>query len=94
MDFVLKVYQSKATAYFPPPAGGYDSPAQAAMEGGAKDRRDYPLHTAEEVLMGKAPFASAAMDPAAVKLMQQIKKILDPQNIMNPGKIWEEETSS
>ena len=39
----------------------------------------------------KQRFLKKAMDPAAVKLMQQIKKILDPRNIMNPGKIWEEE---
>jgi glycolate oxidase len=32
-----------------------------------------------------------AIDPAALKLMKQIKKLLDPNNILNPGKIWTEE---
>jgi FAD/FMN-containing dehydrogenase len=31
------------------------------------------------------------MDPVALNLMRKIKAILDPNNILNPGKIWEEE---
>lgn len=30
-----------------------------------------------------------AMDPVAFELMKKIKDILDPNHIMNPGKIWE-----
>jgi glycolate oxidase len=32
-----------------------------------------------------------AIDPVALDLMKSIKKILDPNNILNPGKIWTEE---
>lgn len=35
-----------------------------------------------------------AIDPIALKLMKQIKKLLDPNNIINPGKIWMEEGSA
>ena len=31
-----------------------------------------------------------AMDPVAIDIMKKIKGILDPNNILNPGKIWEE----
>jgi FAD/FMN-containing dehydrogenase len=31
------------------------------------------------------------MDPVALDLMIKIKGILDPNHILNPGKIWEEE---
>jgi len=41
--------------------------------------------------LDKQRFLKRAMDPTAIKLMQQIKKLLDPNNIVNPGKIWEEE---
>jgi FAD/FMN-containing dehydrogenase len=30
------------------------------------------------------------MDPVAIDIMKRIKKLLDPNNILNPGKIWEE----
>ncbi len=36
----------------------------------------------------KQPFLAKAMDPMAIELMKQIKKLLDPNNILNPGKIW------
>lgn len=39
----------------------------------------------------KQRFLKRAMDPVALNLMRQIKRILDPNNILNPGKIWEEE---
>ena len=32
-----------------------------------------------------------AIDPVALNLMKKIKTILDPNHILNPGKIWEEE---
>ena len=39
----------------------------------------------------KQRLLSRAMDPVALNLMIKIKAILDPNNILNPGKIWEEE---
>ncbi len=39
----------------------------------------------------KQRFLKRAMDPIAIDLMRKIKRILDPDNILNPGKIWEEE---
>ena len=38
----------------------------------------------------KQRFLKRAMDPVAIDLMKRIKGILDPNNILNPGKIWEE----
>jgi glycolate oxidase len=38
----------------------------------------------------KQRFLKLAMDPLAIELMKQIKDILDPKHILNPGKIWEE----
>jgi glycolate oxidase len=37
----------------------------------------------------KQRFFNKAMDPVALELMKMIKKQLDPNNILNPGKIWE-----
>ena len=37
----------------------------------------------------KQKFFRKAMDPVAVDLMIKIKKLLDPNNIMNPNKIWD-----
>jgi len=39
----------------------------------------------------KQRFLKKAMDPVALNLMIKIKGILDPNHILNPGKIWEEE---
>lgn len=39
----------------------------------------------------KQRFLKRAMDPRALDLMKKIKGMLDPNNIINPGKIWEEE---
>ncbi len=39
----------------------------------------------------KQRFLKKAMDPVAIHLMKQVKNILDPLNILNPGKIWEED---
>ncbi|MCJ7606139.1 MAG: FAD-binding protein [Dehalococcoidales bacterium] len=38
----------------------------------------------------KQRFLKQAMDPLAIDIMKQIKKILDPNHILNPGKIWEQ----
>ena len=37
----------------------------------------------------KQRFLKTAMDPLAIDIMKQVKAILDPNNILNPGKIWE-----
>jgi glycolate oxidase len=39
----------------------------------------------------KQRFFKRAIDPVALNLMRKIKGILDPNHILNPGKIWEEE---
>ncbi len=39
----------------------------------------------------KQRFLKRAMDPVALNLMRKIKDLLDPNHILNPGKIWEEE---
>ncbi len=41
----------------------------------------------------KKKFLKTAMDPLAIEMMKGIKKIVDPKNILNPGKIWEEATT-
>jgi len=38
----------------------------------------------------KQRFLKKAMDPQAIEIMRQIKDVLDPNHILNPGKIWEE----
>jgi len=40
--------------------------------------------------LAKQHFLRRAMDPVAIDLMKKIKGVLDPNNILNPGKIWEE----
>ncbi len=40
----------------------------------------------------KKRFLKKAMDPTAIEIMRKIKDVLDPANILNPGKIWEEST--
>jgi glycolate oxidase len=37
----------------------------------------------------KKRFLKIAMDPLAIEMMKGIKRIVDPHNILNPGKIWE-----
>jgi glycolate oxidase len=36
----------------------------------------------------KQRFLKLAMDPNAIELMKKIKFLIDPNNILNPGKIW------
>lgn len=38
----------------------------------------------------KSPFIALELDPAAIALMQGIKHLFDPNNILNPGKIFPE----
>jgi len=38
--------------------------------------------------LSKRPYFDLAVTPATVKLMVDIKRALDPKNILNPGKIW------
>jgi glycolate oxidase len=38
----------------------------------------------------KRVFMKMAMDPMALRMMKDIKHLLDPQNILNPGKFWED----
>ena len=37
----------------------------------------------------KQRYLKKAMDPLAIEIMKKIKNIMDPNNILNPGKIWE-----
>jgi glycolate oxidase len=37
----------------------------------------------------KQKFFRRTMDPVAVDLMKKLKALIDPNNIMNPGKIWD-----
>jgi glycolate oxidase len=36
----------------------------------------------------KAPYIGLELDPAAIEVMRKIKRVLDPNNILNPGKIF------
>ncbi len=36
----------------------------------------------------KAPYLSMELDSAAIEIMKRIKKVFDPENILNPGKIF------
>jgi len=38
----------------------------------------------------KKHFLDKALDPMALELMKHIKKFLDPNGILNPGKMWAE----
>ena len=40
--------------------------------------------------IAKAPFIGLELDRATLATMQTIKKAMDPNNIMNPGKIFPE----
>jgi len=38
----------------------------------------------------KKEFLNRGIDAVAIRLMKEVKRILDPNNILNPGKIWDE----
>jgi glycolate oxidase len=40
----------------------------------------------------KKPFLSLALDSTQIELMKGIKRLFDPQGILNPGKIFDLET--
>ncbi|MFC1988144.1 FAD-binding oxidoreductase [Chloroflexota bacterium] len=40
----------------------------------------------------KRKFLMKAMDPVALEIMKKVKDVLDPNHILNPGKIWQEPT--
>ena len=40
----------------------------------------------------KKRYFNRAIDPVALEIMKKIKNVLDPNYILNPGKIWEEAT--
>jgi FAD/FMN-containing dehydrogenase len=42
----------------------------------------------------KKPFLSFSRQPAEIALMQTIKQALDPQHLLNPGKIFDLPTSA
>ena len=39
----------------------------------------------------KQKFFTKIVDPVVLSIMKKIKALLDPNNIMNPGKIWTED---
>jgi glycolate oxidase len=41
----------------------------------------------------KQRFLKKAMDPVAIEIMKKIKDVLDPLHILNPGKIWEDNSN-
>lgn len=58
----------KATGYFPPPAGGYKSQAEARMEGGAYDCRGKKLRTLQDYNKNDPKdYVSCATDPRVIK---------------------------
>ncbi|MFZ5753014.1 MAG: FAD-binding oxidoreductase [Bacillota bacterium] len=56
--------------------------AKAALEMGGV------LSGEHGVGLAKAPFVSWQLGPQGIRYMQAIKKVLDPANLMNPGKLW------
>lgn len=55
----------KTTGYYPPPAGGYKSSAEARMEGGALDCRGKKLRTLQDYTPGS--YVSCATDPRVIR---------------------------
>jgi glycolate oxidase len=51
-------------------------------------RLDGTLSGEHGIGLTKAPYLNMEVDPPTLTLMQQIKHLFDPQNILNPGKIF------
>ncbi len=58
---------------------------EAALELGGTLSGEHGIGLEKQRLLAKA------LDPRAIEIMKSIKAVLDPQNIMNPDKIWERE---
>jgi glycolate oxidase len=58
---------------------------EAALELGGTLSGEHGIGLEKKRLLAKA------LDPRAIEIMKKIKGILDPNNIMNPDKIWENE---
>jgi len=56
---------------------------EAALELGGTLSGEHGIGLEKQRLLAKA------LDPRAIEIMKSIKKVLDPNSIMNPGKIWE-----
>ena len=41
--------------------------------------------------LAKIPFVSMELDPESIRLQRAIKRLFDPNNILNPGKVFPEE---
>ncbi len=58
---------------------------EAALELGGTLSGEHGIGLEKQRLLSKA------LDPRAIEIMKSIKAVLDPDNIMNPDKIWERE---
>ena len=58
---------------------------EAALELGGTLSGEHGIGLEKQRLLAKA------LDPRAIEIMKSIKAVLDPDNIMNPDKIWERE---
>jgi glycolate oxidase len=56
---------------------------EAALELGGTLSGEHGIGLEKQRLLAKA------LDPRAIEIMKQFKNVLDPNNIMNPDKIWE-----
>jgi glycolate dehydrogenase FAD-linked subunit len=72
---------------------GYDPEQVSRMEAASADLFKLAIElegtlTGEHGIgLSKAPFMTLEHDPAAMDVMRSIKKLLDPNNILNPGKM-------
>ncbi|KPK25178.1 MAG: glycolate oxidase subunit GlcD [Desulfobacterales bacterium SG8_35_2] len=77
----------------------HDNPAENKKGQTAKRRLFEQVMSLSGTLSGehgigitKAPYLSLELDEASLALMQSIKKVFDPNNILNPGKIFSVES--